>query len=61
MGTPELVQIIIKNMEDKFGHDGVLAILAQEDDDMNTPLLISVESGSFEIAKVRSKIFRKFD
>ena len=40
LDTPILAKLIIKTMEDKFGHDGVLDILAQEDDDMNTPLFI---------------------
>ena len=39
-------------MEDKLGHQGVLDLLGQEDDDRNTPLFISVESGSYESAKV---------
>ena len=52
LDTPILVKLIIKTVEDKFGHHGVLDILAQEDDDMNTPLFISVESGSYASAKV---------
>jgi ankyrin repeat protein len=50
------VKLIIKTMEDKFGHEGVLDILAQEDDDMNTPLFICVESGSYESAKVQRNL-----
>ena len=50
------MKLIIKTMEDKFGHDGVLDILAQEDDDMNTPLFICVESGSYESAKVQRNL-----
>ena len=56
LDTPILVKLIIKTMEDKFGHDGVLDILAQEDDDMNTPLFICVESGSYESAKVQKNL-----
>ena len=56
LDTPILVKLIIKTMEDKFGHDGVLDILAQEDDDMNTPLFICVESGSYESAKVHRNL-----
>ena len=39
-------------MEDKFGSEGVLDFLNHEDDDQNTPLLVCVESGSYESAKV---------
>ena len=39
-------------MEDKFGIKGVLDFLNHEDDDQNTPLLVCVESGSYESAKV---------
>ena len=52
MATPDFVNLIIKSVEDKHGQEGVLEILDQEDDDMNTPLMISVESGSYESAKV---------
>ena len=52
LDTPQLVKLIIKTIEDKFGEEGVHDILALEDDDQNTPLFISVESGSYESAKV---------
>ena len=51
LDSPQLVKFIIKTMEDKFGQQGVLDLLAQEDDDGNTPLFICVESGSYESAR----------
>ena len=53
LGNPKLVKLILKHMEDKFGKEGVLGVLNQEDDDLNTPLLVCVESGSYESAKVK--------
>ena len=52
LGNPKLVQLILKHMEVKFGKEGVLDFLNHEDDDLNTPLLVCVESGSYESAKV---------
>ena len=53
MGNPKLVKLILKHMEDKFGTEGLLDFLNHEDDDQNTPLLVCVESGSYESAKVK--------
>ena len=57
LDTPILVKLIIKTMEDKFGHDGVPDILAQEDDDMNTPLFICAKVQ----INLRMNIFKCFE
>ena len=52
LGEARLVQMIIKEMEEKFGKAGLLDILQYEDDESSTALLVAVESGSHESTKV---------
>ena len=47
---------LLKSVEDKLGEVGVTQMLEMEDTDKNTALMISVESGSGDSAKVKDSI-----
>ena len=52
LNTTEVVKLILKTVEDKFGNQSIESFLEKEDCDKTTALMISVESGNWEITKL---------
>ena len=56
LSSSDIVSLLLKSVEDKRGAKAVLSFIEMEDSESNTPLMISIESGNYSIAKVSKLI-----
>ena len=56
LSSPDIASLLIKSVEDKHGAKAILSYIEMVDAERNTPLMISIESGNYSIAKVSKLI-----
>ena len=60
LDSTEILILLLKTVEEKYGESGVESLIKMVDTDDNTAMMIAVQSGSADVAKVKTCISTKY-